>query len=149
MSRTARVRTVTRIRELQERIAESAAAQRAHEAAARRADVDRSIQALAERDEGDRRPSFQTFARRQTELDGALIELNHRVEVHEVAQRDAEAAQQELHTAHQRHEAIERLLERVEAEESDELVRLEQAELDELATIRRSAATPHDHQEDT
>ena len=142
MSRADRIRTVVRIRELQERIAESEAAARRIEADRRAMELEGSLHDLLGHRESDTTPSSQAFARRQTELDGALAQMHLRRDVHAAAVRDVDEAMQRVRATHQRHEAVERLLDRAIAAESADEARRIQGEIDDLAAVRHGVGTP-------
>lgn len=149
MSRVQRVTTVVRIRELQERMAEAEAISRQRAVAARARAVEDAHRDLEDRTAA--RPaalSFHEFARQRALLDGAVSVIDHRTGLLGHAEEELETARRAWHEAHQRHDAVDRLLDRaIEADRADELRRT-QTELDDIVSTRHGRRTDTAHREE-
>lgn len=138
MSRSDRLATVVRVREIQSRMAEIEAEQRRREVDERRVALERSNAELADRAmssaSGVSTPT--DLVSRQAVLDAALDAIADRAaELDAAVHRHVEARADQL-TAHRRHDAVERLHDRAVDAELTEEARLAQVELDDLVSIR-------------
>jgi hypothetical protein len=141
MSGKRRIDAVVRIRELQSRIAEAEAGRQRREVERRRLEADRALVALDERSALGRevRDVGSLIGHRRV-LDGVVVEVNTSADGLRVARTDFDAAHAVWHDAHRKHDAVERLDERLRALDADEETRRVQAELDDLVVVRHGRA---------
>ncbi|MEM1333808.1 MAG: flagellar export protein FliJ [Actinomycetota bacterium] len=141
MTDARRLASVVRVRDLQARVAEAAAAARTREAEARHAAVAEAHAALDRAVDDASSLSFLAFAQRQTSIEGALFSVHRRTDEAAEAQRSLDAARHVWTVARQRHEGVERLHDRLVDDERTDALRQEQREVDDLVTITHARTT--------
>lgn len=136
-----RLDSVVRIRELQSRIAEAEAVRCRLVVDRRRVAVDQAVEELDQRAASADVDSLTSLLRSRRVLDDAVVQVQTRSHDLVTASTGFDGARQAWHEAHRRHDAVERLDDRLRVLEDEEAMRKEQAELDELVVVRHGRKT--------
>ncbi|MEM8745823.1 MAG: flagellar export protein FliJ [Actinomycetota bacterium] len=138
MSRSKRLATVVRVREIQSRMAEIEAEARRRDVDDRRTALDRSTTELADRAMSTAAGvgSAVDLSARQAVLDAALDAIADRAAELDAAIGRHDDARDDYLAAHRRHDAVERLHDRKHDAEQTEEARRAQVELDDLVSVR-------------
>lgn len=136
MSGKRRLDSVVRIRELQSRIAEAEAVRCRRVVDDQREAVERAIEDLDQRAASTDVGSLSSLLESRQVLDGALLQVQTRSDDLVTATSGFDDARREWHEAHRRHDAVERLDDRLRMLEEEEDMRKAQGELDDLVVVR-------------
>lgn len=136
MSGKRRLDSVVRIRELQSRIAEAEAVRCRRVVDDHRVAVDQATDELAQRSASAGVDSLSSLLVSRQVLDGAVAQVHTRSHDLATATTGFDGARHAWHEAHRRHDAVERLDDRLRVLEEEEEMRKEQGELDDLVVVR-------------
>lgn len=142
MKRSERVKTVVRVREIQEQIAETEALHRRRLAEERRRDVERALADVHARSEhdGGSTLSIDDLSRRHVVLEAAAAVAEDCEQRLDGALTDQAHAQTQWFDAHRRHDAVDRLLDKTITGEEIEDSRRDQRLLDDMVATRHPRA---------